>query len=691
MNPKGAIAKPGAYSKRFKQFESERLRSEIQSDDEASARAKQLRIEAKRRREKLDRQRQRREAQEAAAKEKVLLERKSRIKRHTEGFKSAVQEQRQKRAAEKKRKQTEELSAWARVLDTQRAVMGYDREALAPPNRDSKNSAISPSRPHGDVDLHKVQYHEHMLSQALEAIRGQESPNRQHNSPGQVAGSPTSQQRQQPTQMDENPPNTSQSGSRHTLDTITAGFTTGTSPVPSVDSLEGSSEGLGRNMDDVERDSFDDAVRTLTGNRHLIDDEGHAADPERHHMRRATDWMNRGRYTHHPDRSVDDAEDSHIFAPQSHPTHRTPDSGPIPTRSQAPHQHFPRDSPSAHHMHHAHEDERAPQHGVAPVHDRVQQAWESAPDGAQYANDDLPSARSRHYPSQLTSGYDITSGRTPTDDEINLLWDAMRKGLHQHRVGATAEGPGASDACEPARSRPRQRVQQYGTPNASSRTSTASSVSSHRTDTDLHGGSAVGGGMVIDQRSSPRHRPCPPSTTSSHASHAPGSRRGRPAETALARAKNVERMFLRSSGTPSSNGFSHQYPDESGDPATAHQHSTNKNSTPVSQIPRLKPTGGKDPRKSSCRTTSDLAREETELEDAIAALEIAGGRRGGTLSTTPSTLSTPTGKKPSRRRQVVVPAPTKLTMQEVEALRRSVHDTAAAVAAMKAANVTPMH
>lgn len=296
MNPRGAIPKPGAYSQRFKQFESERLRSETQNDDEASARAKQLRIEAKRRREKLERQRQRREAKETAAKEKVLRERKSRIQRHTEGFKSAVHEQRQKRAAEKKRKQTEELSAWAQVLDTQRMIMGYDStyDSAAPTADNGTHQRISTAEHDSNVDLEKVQYHEQMLSHALEAIRGPNSPNRRRETPIHQGLVSSSSSMREPKTEERSPTEINTSRAHVTDAMVDARLAS--SPVPSVDSLDGSSgvsEGTPNQNNGVGRDSFDDAVRTLTGQQ-VTHDDGHAADVEPR-MPQTSNWINRGR------------------------------------------------------------------------------------------------------------------------------------------------------------------------------------------------------------------------------------------------------------------------------------------------------------------------------------------------------------------------------------------------------------
>lgn len=210
--------------------------------------------------------------------------------------------------------------------------------------------------------------------------------------------------------------------------------------------------------------------------------------------------------------------------------------GPTRSRSQAPPQH-PRGDPF----------HRRPQHGSDQAHDAGRaipyaavskngleqerrrerlQEWKHAHDTEIHrdAHATIPDRNASYYPSQSTGGYDITSGRTPTDDEINLLWDAMRKGLHEHRVGASDERV-EPDGTRDER-RPRQRVLQSATSAVTTRTSTASSTSSNR---PVHGTREDASSTTLEPHVlfSPRHHPHPPSTTNSHASlETPSSRRG---------------------------------------------------------------------------------------------------------------------------------------------------------------------
>lgn len=82
--------------------------------------------------------------------------------------------------------------------------------------------------------------------------------------------------------------------------------------------------------------------------------------------------------------------------------------------------------------------ERGPQAARPPnrplAHAKATRGSTSAPDSPRLTS----AARSQRPRAALPDApsYDITSGRTPTDDEINILWAEMRKGLQGYREGS---------------------------------------------------------------------------------------------------------------------------------------------------------------------------------------------------------------------------------------------------------------
>ena len=73
---------------------------------------------------------------------------------------------------------------------------------------------------------------------------------------------------------------------------------------------------------------------------------------------------------------------------------------------------------------------------VAPAHP----SGLPRPSQAQAPRSGLPKPS---HPLLLPEQYEVKAGKTPTDDEINWLWDAVRKGLHGHRHAVPEQQPGS--------------------------------------------------------------------------------------------------------------------------------------------------------------------------------------------------------------------------------------------------------
>lgn len=186
----GSLVRGGAYSRCYKEAQEEQIENYRRNapTDDAADRARQLRIESKRRRKKFEKEKQEREKTEAEAQKKILADRKQKMQRHTHGFKQAIAEQREKQAAARERKHARQLKSWADTIKHEEALESWEQQQQRDRDRwaaeqlvraravdaDAANERDRGHGGHGRDNIENVEYHESMLSKALDAIRGRD-------------------------------------------------------------------------------------------------------------------------------------------------------------------------------------------------------------------------------------------------------------------------------------------------------------------------------------------------------------------------------------------------------------------------------------------------------------------------------------------------------------------------------------
>lgn len=166
------IRSGGGYSRSARAAQQdllEQMRQNPPGDDAADIRARELRLEAKRRRKKFEREQQERERREAEEKAKALEARRSKIRKHTTGFKKAIAEQRERQAAATRKKQARELQEWAAALEREEALAKYEEQQ-------AERARIAEEKMLAMATAGASDVHDDMLSQALRSIRGLQQP-----------------------------------------------------------------------------------------------------------------------------------------------------------------------------------------------------------------------------------------------------------------------------------------------------------------------------------------------------------------------------------------------------------------------------------------------------------------------------------------------------------------------------------
>jgi len=185
MVPSGGPVQHGAYSKCYQAMEEHRIvqqRNQPAHQTEREQRAKQLRLESKRRRIQFEKQKSEREEKAHAATQKALETRRDRIREHTGGFKKAVSMQRKKIAEVKKQKEAEQLQSWADHLEQEQREEQRKQEELI----EQRHIHDHYHSQHQVQDLTPAVYDEDVFSKALKTVRGhhhqQQQNNNQHTS-----------------------------------------------------------------------------------------------------------------------------------------------------------------------------------------------------------------------------------------------------------------------------------------------------------------------------------------------------------------------------------------------------------------------------------------------------------------------------------------------------------------------------
>lgn len=505
----------GGYSQSAKEAQREMLErlSQAPEEDTASERARQLRLESKRRRKKLEREKQAREKEEAERKAKTLAERRSKIQKHTSGFKKAIAEQREKHAAADRKKKERELAMWAKTLAHEQALANYEREQLEQVKATEERllqSVVDHQPVQQDNSGTNVAYHEDMLSKALDSIRGKPSVSLPQSSPQwkKVEGTVRCDSEQDLGQLPEdNMPFVSR---ERTI--ITRSRRDSVGSVSSIDSLEEPSNNRSENTNEPSSVNVADSIsefndleaqlgmelgfenanikdkckinsqeKDLVYSTKVVPSRMGTSD-SRSQSRDLTErpTMQSTSLTPQPSASFSKARHG---SPRStliecNPILHIADEGlvldidalsvcssPDPDqltvtpsrtdnsmhgnhgRKHIPHppSHIPSHIPRKPSM-------RTPKGNRSMVTpNRERSLSESIPDHtkgiknikpdrlnvrrSKYRSEQMNMKANEKHNGKLQQGmhYDIKSGKTPTDDEINVLWDALRKGLHAHR------------------------------------------------------------------------------------------------------------------------------------------------------------------------------------------------------------------------------------------------------------------